>query len=120
MRRLIVKPFADWDVRALLHVSRERFGSAAQRRYDALIRRAYKLLQSDPQRAGVAGGEIYRIGNAPDVFLFHVRHARGRGQSPKRPRHIIVFTYDDATLTVLRVLHDSMDINQHLTDGEES
>jgi plasmid stabilization system protein ParE len=118
MRRLIVKPFADWDVRGLLHVSRERFGATARRSYESLINRAYKLLQSDPQRGGVANGEAYNPGHNAGIFLFHLRHARTRGASPKHARHIIVFTYDDTTLTILRVLHDSMDISERVSDDE--
>lgn len=53
------------------------------------------------------------------VFLFHLRHARTRGASPKHPRHFIVFAYDDATLTILRVLHDSMDIEERGDEAEE-
>lgn len=115
MRRLIVKPLADADVRALLYISHQRFGASARRAYVALLRHAYTLLRSDPQRAGVASGESI----ASSVFLFHLRHARTRGVAPKAPRHIIVFTCDDATLTILRVLHESMDAPAHFS-GEES
>ncbi len=114
MRGLVVQPPAYADVRALLKKSRQDFGRAALRRYSALIQRAYAQLRADPTRAGVVTRD-----ELPDgVRFFHLRHARSRGVSPRQPRHFLVFTFDDATLTILRVLHDSMDIAGHL-GGEE-
>lgn len=110
MREVRIAARAHGDVRALLKVSREKFGVKASRVYLDLIQRAYALLAENPTRAGVqAHGEKGR---------FHIRHARQRGVSPKQPRHFIVFTYDDTALTVLRVLHDSMDLPQHVTDND--
>lgn len=116
MRQLRIEPPALAETRKLLLYSRRRFGSEAARSYEKLIRRAYALLCANPQRATVQRRED--LPRAP--FLFHLRHARARGASPKQARHIIVFTYDDATLTVLRLLHDSMDITQHVRDDEAS
>jgi plasmid stabilization system protein ParE len=116
MRRLIVKPAALAEARSALRVSRSNFGSNAARRYEALIRRAYNLLRKDPTRPGVQ----QRDGMSPGVLLFHLRHARARGASPKQPRHFIVFTYDEASLTILRVLHDSMDVEERSEDAGEA
>lgn len=74
------------------------------------------LLCADPERSGVAQRDELDEGH----HLFHLRHARTRGVAPSKPRHIIVFTYDDRTLTVLRVLHDSMDIAQHVSKDEDA
>jgi hypothetical protein len=54
-------------------------------------------------------GKFTIPGHNAGIVLFHLRHARTRGAPPKEPRHFIVFTFDEATLTILRVLHDSMD-----------
>lgn len=78
------------------------------------MKRAFELLAHDPRRPGVQ----HRAGLPDGVFLFHLRHARTRGQTPRQPRHFIVFTFDDASLTILRVLHDSMDVEQHM--GEQT
>lgn len=115
MRRLIVKPAALAEARGALRRSRTDFGAAAARRYETLIRRTYRLLCKDPKRPGVK----HREGMQEGVFLFHLRHARARGSAPKQPRHFIVFTFDDASLTILRVLHDSMDIDER-ADGSDS
>lgn len=115
MRGIDVARRAKAEIRDALAWSRARFGALAQRRYAALIKHAQRLLVRDPQRPGVQRREHFADG----VFLFHLRHARERGQAPKQPRHFIVFTYDDATLTILRVLHDSMDIEERGGGTEE-
>jgi plasmid stabilization system protein ParE len=78
------------------------------------MKRAFQMLCADPQRSGVQQHE-----DISGLHLFHLRHARTRGVSPKQARHIIVFIYDDATLTILRVLHDSMDIAQQITNEND-
>lgn len=112
MRKLIVKPLALREQRQTLQHSRKMFGSRTARAYEALIRRGFRLLCADPKRVGVVVSDELQEGLA----LFHLRHARMRGAAPKQPRHIIIFTYDDATLTILRVLHDSMDVTPHIAD----
>lgn len=77
------------------------------------MKRAFEMLCADPQRAGVQQHQ-----DLPGLHRFHLRHARKRGVAPKQPRHFIVFTHDAKTLTILRVLHDSMDLPQHVADNE--
>lgn len=112
MRRLVVEPPARVEIKKIRAYSRRVFGEGAQHQYGALMQRALDLLCADPQRVNVQRRED--LPRAP--YTFHIRHARLRGASPKDARHIIVFTYDDATLTVLRVLHDSMDISERVGD----
>lgn len=112
MRKLIFKPLALQEQRQTLQHSRKMFGSRAARAYEALIRRAYRALCADPKRAGVVVSDELQEGLA----LFHLRHTRTRGAAPKQARHFIVFTYDETTLTILRILHDSMDITQRITN----
>ena len=113
MRRLERKPQARADIKAIRAYSRRVFGAGAQLKYGALMNRAFGALCADPRRAGVQHFE-----GLPELRFFHLRHVRTRGAPPKQPRPIIVFTYDDATLTILRVLHDSMDITQRVSDDE--
>ena len=115
MRRLIIEPPAQADERLILLRSRQLHGAAAMHAYASLMRHAYKLLQENPKRPGVHHRED--LSGAP--FLFHLRHARRRGQSPKHPRHFILFRHDKQRVHVLRVLHDSMDIDQHV-GGEKT
>lgn len=111
MRRLERKPKARADIKAIRAYSRRVFGAGAQEQYGALMKRAFVMLCANPQRIGVQHRE-----DLPGFNLFHLRLARTRGTAPKDARHIIVFTYDDVTLTIVRVLHDSMDVTQQITD----
>jgi len=114
MRRLRITASAVEERRNALRASRSIFGRPAAQAYATLIRRAYKLLSENPQRAGVK-----RSDDLPDgVFLFHLRHARTRATPPKQPRHIVIFRYDETTLTVMRLLYDTMDIAQHMSEPE--
>lgn len=115
MRRLEHRPAARVDIRNALETSRRMFGARAKRGYKALIDRALILLCEKPDRAGVQRRDD--LAGAP--CLFHLRHARTRGASPKNPRHIIVFNYNDDAVEVLRVLYDAMDIVQHLGEPGE-
>lgn len=114
MRRLVVEPAADADVRDLRKTSHRNFGPISARRYQALLRAAYRMLRENPVRPSVQRHE--HLPRAP--YTFHLRHARTRGAAPKQARHIIVFTYDDSTLTILRVLHDSMDVEQRVSNED--
>lgn len=115
MRRIEVAAQARIDIRNALAESRERFGAAARRHYDALIRRAQKLLQQPPARPGVQQREEL----PPNYYLFHIRRARTRGAPPKQPRHFILFRFDDERLTILRVLHDAMDVERRANEEDE-
>ncbi len=116
MRTPHLKPEARADIRDLLKTSRCVFGPRAKREYKLLIDHAVDLLCADPQRPSVQ----HRIDLRAAPHTFHIRHARTRGATPKQARHIIVFTYDDDTLTILRVLHDSMDITHRVSGENES
>jgi plasmid stabilization system protein ParE len=113
MRRLERKPGARADIKAIRAYSRRVFGVGAQQKYGVLMKRAFQMLCADPQRTNVQQSE-----DLPGLHTFHLRHARTRGVSPKHARHIIVFSYDDTTLTILRVLHDSMDIGERVSDDK--
>ncbi len=114
MRRLVIEPPARADIKKIRAYSRRVFGEGAQQKYGALMQRTFALLCADPQRANVQRRED--LPRAP--YTFHLRHARARGAPPKQPRHVIVFTFDDTTLTILRVLHDSMDVLAHFGSDE--
>lgn len=114
MRRLERKPGARADIKGIRAYSRRVFGVGAQLTYGALMKSAFQMLCADPARNGVQ-----QIEDMPGLHTFHLRHARTRGATPKHARHIIVFTYDDTTLTILRVLHDSMDITQRASIGDD-
>lgn len=101
-------------MRIILSASGDHFGQSAQRRYRLLLEQAIEDVAADPLRAGVqsAGGE-------QGVWLYHARHPRPRTpakQRVRRPRHLIVFAIASDEVRVLRVLHDAMDLPEHLKD----
>jgi toxin ParE1/3/4 len=115
MRRVRYRPAARADIRSILATSQRDFGVKAQRAYRATIQRAVRLICENPTRAGVSRDAALTAGAA----LFHLRHARERGRSPRAPRHMLVFVFDETSITLLRVLHDAMDIAAHVSgDGD--
>jgi len=110
MRQLRYRPAARTDIRDILRASQRRFGVRAKRDYNALIDRALLLLRENPTRPGVVRPDRLVEG----ASLFHLRHARQRGHAPKAPRHLIVFVAHEEMISVVRVLHDAMDIEAQL------
>lgn len=115
MRRLRIEPPARAEIKAVRNYSRRVFGVGAQLKYGALMQRAFDLLCENPTRPGIKRRED--LPRTP--YTFHLRHARTRGVAPKQPRRFIVFTHDAKTLTILRVLHNSMDIAQRVSNDDE-
>ncbi len=86
----------------------------ARRRYEALFVVAFIDLQTD----AVCVGSLDRPELGEAIRTYHLRSCRGRakieGASVGQPRHLIVYEYDDERVLVLRVLHDSMELAQHI------
>jgi toxin ParE1/3/4 len=106
---------AEADIERILDWSFERFGSLAAERYRKLIDVALHDLAADPQRPGVRQRDDVGARHR----TYHLLHSRDRARTSRgvvgRPRHLLVFRQVDAdTIIVLRVLHDSMDIAQHV------
>lgn len=115
MRRLIVARVASEDIDSILSLSVERFGPLARMRYEALLSTALESLCTDPERHG----SIPRDEIAESVRSFHLRFSREAARTHAgvvhRPRHVIVYRLSgDEDIEVLRVLHDRMEIQQHL------
>lgn len=106
MRALVVSPQAETEFRAILRHSRQTFGPVIRNRYRLLIEQAWLDLCADPVRPGVkslTGG----------LHLYALRFSARRVPGPDRiarPRHIVVFRFDDSRIEILRLLHDSMDV----------
>jgi toxin ParE1/3/4 len=104
MASLEVTEKAEDDVDEVLRYTRLRWGEAKYWEYSDLIEQAYQAIAADPGkgrlraavRPGVVGHPIEQPGRAA--------------------RHIVFYTYDvtEDRVTVVRVLHDSMDFAQHL------
>ncbi len=117
MRALRLTSAARRDIAALLAESEERFGSRAADAYQTLLDAAFLDLRTNPERPTVKG----RTGVAPAYRFHHLRHSRRRAEEAdrvNRPRHIIVFNDDGQRVTIIRVLHDAMDIEGRLRDTD--
>jgi toxin ParE1/3/4 len=122
-RKLRFSKLALQDIEALLEYSEAQFGASANKRYAGLIDQAIADLQDQPHRIGVkkiANGRLRDIAHIDSGFhSYHIKNSNRRLPPTQRvgqPRHYIFFIFDDHRLFVARILHDSMDYMQHLTD----
>ena len=100
------------DVAAIQDWTSAKFGELASLRYDSLMEAALGDLLAEPTRLGVRHHPAMPQG----VFVYHLRFSRKKPTRAgvENPRHVFVFRVDADVLTVLRVLHDSMDLAAHL------
>ena len=95
-----------------LEWSLERFGEKAAERYLNLIRVALGEICREPLIPGSRDFE--------GVRLFDLRHSRMRaavdGVVVGNPRHFIVYRVRGERTEALRLLHDSIDLPEHLVD----
>lgn len=100
------------DIASILWWSYEQFGDQAQKRYEALIVAAIR----DAASASDNPGLVERPELGEGVVSWHLSNSRRRssGGSVSRPRHFLVCRFDGEVLVVGRVLHDAMDVGQHV------
>jgi plasmid stabilization system protein ParE len=98
------------DIDAILRRSNEVFGEDATERYRTLLIRALQDIRADPFRHGV------RLVHArkQSVLLYALRSVRAPVAPVRQPRHFLAFQHKDGVVTVLRVLHERMDLTAHL------
>jgi toxin ParE1/3/4 len=116
VRRYRLAPSARRDLVDILAWSEERHGAAARARYERLITTALRELAREPHRLGARELTSER----PGLLVYHLRHSRARARRPgggvRDPRHVILYRASAELVTILRVLHDAMDLVQHLPD----
>jgi toxin ParE1/3/4 len=100
------------DIVSILAWSNEQFGPEARKRYEALIATAIR----DAASRSADGGHTLRPELGEGVFTWHLSRSRARapGDRVHRPRHFLVCRPDGDTLVIGRVLHDAMDLRQHV------
>lgn len=105
---------AEEELVGLLGWSEFHFGEDAAVRYETLVSRAIRDLAEDPVRPG----SKLRPDLGPELYVYHLSHSRKRAETPtgivQRPRHFIVYRFDAETLFIVRILHDAMDLPEHL------
>ena len=100
------------DVAAIQDWTLTKFGELTSQRYDGLMEAALADLLTEPTRLGVR----HHTAMPQGVFVYHLRFSRRKPTMAgvEKPRHFFVFREDADILTVLRVLHDSMDLAAHM------
>ncbi|HCD6285279.1 TPA: type II toxin-antitoxin system RelE/ParE family toxin [Pseudomonas aeruginosa] len=104
---------AQADIIDILRFTHNRFGDAARRRHQALIGAALEAVATDPQLVCSISREELGAG----LRIIHLIYCRSIPNVGKvvRPRHFVFYRVaTDQVLEVVRVLHDSMDLDQHL------
>ncbi|MBP6011265.1 MAG: type II toxin-antitoxin system RelE/ParE family toxin [Alphaproteobacteria bacterium] len=107
---------AQADLDRILQRSLDVFGESARDRLEELLKAGLQLIADDPWR-GRRRDDISR-----DLLTFHLslarRSARKRGATVTHPRHLFVYHVPNTDVVeILRVLHDAMDLAQHLPGG---
>ena len=113
MAKVRLSGAAQADIQALLVRSALAFGDDARDRYERLIASALKLIGEDVSR----GSQRDDLGVGVRVFhlLLARRQARRMVTTVKQPRHFVVYRQVATDIVeVVRVLHDAMDLEQHL------
>lgn len=104
------------DIEDVLRYSHVQFGSHARVRYQELIRTAIEDLAETPNRVGSSPRDELSKG----LRSFHLTYVRKQAATAtgtvQRPRHVVFYRWaDDQVIEVARILHDAMEIRQHLT-----
>lgn len=105
------------DIVDILRRSQTQFGDQARQRYQALILTALQDLASTPYRIGSYDrGEV-----APGLRSYHLTYSREQAKhthgTVKSPRHIVFYRMaNDDLIEVVRLLHDTMEVQLHLPD----
>ncbi|MEN9420491.1 MAG: hypothetical protein RI988_4112 [Pseudomonadota bacterium] len=119
MFRYRLSAAAQGDVLDILAWTHEQLGEAARRRYESLVVAALRDVASQPDRPG----SIARPELGAGVRSWHLRlsrtHVRPGVEPVRRPRHFLVYRTEPSRVVIGRVLHDAMELAQHL-DPETS
>ncbi|MGI4757900.1 MAG: type II toxin-antitoxin system RelE/ParE family toxin [Janthinobacterium lividum] len=103
---------ADRDFIDIMDWSAEHFSADAADRYEALIEQALIDLGDDPFRPGAK----QRPELPQEMFIYHLAGSRDHvaGERVKAPRHFLLYRIDTGRVVVLRILHDSRNLAQHV------
>lgn len=114
MLRYRLSDSAQADVIGILAWTHEQFGDTARLRYENLIVAALRDVATQPDRHG----SIARSELGAGVRSWHLRLSRQRAATRAgivhRPRHFLIYRTEPDLLLVGRVLHDAMELAQHL------
>jgi toxin ParE1/3/4 len=109
--RVITTTAADLDIEKIHDWTERRFGTVQADAYAETIADALVHLSAGPSAIGVRDHGVLH----PGIYTLHLSRFR------RRARHLLVFRASSAlprTVSVLRVLHEAMDLARHLPPGD--
>lgn len=108
MRKTILSPLAETDFASIAAWTADRFGARQAEIYvDALVQTIEELAAAATHPRSKDRAEL--------MAGLRSLHMAKRG----RPgRHVLLYLEDRDTVTILRILHDSMELAQHLPMAE--
>jgi toxin ParE1/3/4 len=106
------------DIVNMLAWTERQFGGAARVRYATLIAAALHDISRQPDGAG----HILRPELGEGVRSWHLRLSRERARTDtgvvRRSRHSLIYRMEDGLVVTGRVLHDALELAQHLDAGK--
>lgn len=100
---------AETDVDDIVFWTADRFGETQARAYGDILKKAVFSLRKGPSRAGSRP----RPDIGPRLYSLHI------ARISRRARHFIFFeVVSDDRIEVIRILHDGMDFQRHLSSDE--
>ena len=114
--QLRISQSARRDMLVVARWSLQEFGVAAAKRYDALLAQGLRDIAEDPE----CPGSRERAELSAGVRSYHLRLSRNR-VSPdigtvRHARHALVYRVRQGAVEVLRMIHDSQDLERHLVN----
>lgn len=110
--RVTVTVPAERDLQDIFLWSKTEFGDLAADRYEALIAQTLADLVENPFRPGAKRrDELF-----PGIYTYHLALSREHVSEGrvKSPRHFLVYRVVADRIEILRVLHDSRDLDRHI------
>ena len=118
MRKLNLTDRAGQDLDAIYAYTEERYSQRQADQYEQLLSQSLKDIQHDPYRP--ESKDRTDIGSG--LRSLHTRHSTSRsGTEVKNPRHVVIYYLpNEDQITVSRILHDSMDVQRHISEAEKN
>ena len=99
------------DLVEILAHSRRRFGSEPASRYEVLVLRAFAMVRDQPFAQVTRPHGLEKRG----LRVLHLRNVGQTSPRPvRRPRHLVVFRVKADRITVVRILHERMELERHI------
>jgi toxin ParE1/3/4 len=103
-RRVVLAGEAERDFASILTWTAQQFGPQQARMYAVTLKRAIKAAANHPRTPGAKTRNDVGAG----FWSLHIARAKRRG------RHFLLYRVDaEDTITIVRILHDSMDTARH-------